>query len=439
MPTSTVEAINLPFEEASAFFRQKARVPTAHWTDVWRTAHSRSFMVAGAASGALLEDFKAEIQKALNEGTTLEEFRKRFDEIVEKHGWAYNGTPGWRAQIIYETNLNSAYSAGRYAQLTEPETKAAFPYWQYQHSGSAHPRLQHLSWNGLTLRCDDTFWQTHYPPNGWRCGCRVRPVSGHDLRRQGKSEPDEAPPLETREWRNPHTGKTSHIPDGIDPGFDYNPGQAWKDGGQGMPVISDGLKPTPPPQATGPAPIAGLPSDQRPKVFDKIEQADAHWTKISQPIFEQWSADEKDVLEVYKTRAGREINQGLRDNDRPDIAALSGVLAAALERSVLPEAALLHRGIGPVELKLYTQARVGEVVRQPGFVSASLSPDIAGKFSTAAIVEIRVPKGIRGALYVHPLPRVQWKQFEVLLNRGSMFRVLQNSAERIILEAINAE
>jgi uncharacterized protein with gpF-like domain len=246
MADAVAAAIDLPFEEAIDFFRGKARVPTEHWTDVWRTAHSHSFMVAGAATDALLEDFQTEIQKALDEGTTLADFRKSFDSIVEKHGWSYNGTPGWRSQIIYETNLSTAYSAGRYAQLTEPETQAAFPYWQYEHSGSSHPRMQHLAWNGLTLRCDDSFWDSHYPPNGWRCGCRVRPISGPDLRRQGKSVPDTAPPVETRPWRNPRTGALHQVPVGIDPGFDYNPGKAWLDGGKAIPVKSPDLTPVGP-------------------------------------------------------------------------------------------------------------------------------------------------------------------------------------------------
>ena len=225
---AVVNALSLPFEEAVAFFRGKARVATDHWTDVWRDAHSRSFMVAGAATDDLLADFQGAIQKALDDGTTLAEFRRDFDAIVEKHGWAYNGTPGWRSRIIYETNLSTAYSAGRYAQMTEADTKAAFPYWEYVHGDSQRPRPQHLAWNGLVLRCDDGFWQSHYPPNGWRCSCSVSPVMERELAEMGKHGPDEAPPVETRPWTNPKTGVTSEVPVGIDPGFDYNPGMAWQ-------------------------------------------------------------------------------------------------------------------------------------------------------------------------------------------------------------------
>lgn len=236
MVDGIVQAIDLPFQEAIDFFRQKTRIPTAHWTDVWRTAHSRGFMVAGAATDDLLADFQKSIRKALESGTTLGTFREEFDAIVEKHGWAYNGSPGWRSRIIYETNLSTAYSAGRYAQLTTPEALAACPYWEYVHSGSRHPRLQHQAWNGLVLRADDPFWASHYPPNGWRCGCRVRPVSDAGLARMGKTAPDSSPEIETRPWRNPKTGEVHQVPVGIDPGFDYNPGMAWQAAGAGIPV-----------------------------------------------------------------------------------------------------------------------------------------------------------------------------------------------------------
>lgn len=247
--TSTAEGIGLPFEEAISYFRGKVRMPADHWTGVWKEAHARAFMVAGATSDALLSDFQQAIQKALTQGTTLAEFRKDFDEIVKRHGWSYTEKhPGWRAQVIYETNLSTAFSAGRYVQQTEPATLAAFPYWIYRHSGNRHPRLMHLGWDGLTLRADDPWWDSHYPPNGWHCGCRVSISSEAGLRRMGKDGPDEAPPLGTKEWRNPKTGEVHQVPVGIDPGFDYNPGKAWKAGRAAeLPVKSEPLRPVGPP------------------------------------------------------------------------------------------------------------------------------------------------------------------------------------------------
>lgn len=216
--TTTAKALDLPFDEAMGFLRQKTAIPTESWRDVWNAAHSKMFMVAGANSRAIVDDFQASIAKALEQGTTLADFRKDFDQIVKRHGWSYNGERGWRTQTIFETNLRTAYAAGRYAQLSEPDTLATFPYWQYNHSGAVHPRVDHLSWNGLCLAADDPFWDTNYPPNGFRCGCFVTPVSRPGLRRLGKPGPDGSPDLDQLGTDQPR---------GVDPSFAYNPGKAW--------------------------------------------------------------------------------------------------------------------------------------------------------------------------------------------------------------------
>lgn len=226
--TTTMSALGLPFEEAIAYLRQKTNVSSTGWTDVWQKANAKAFTVAGATSMALVEDFRREVAKALETGTTLQEFRARFAELVRKHGWEHTGRPGWRARVIYETNLSMAYSAGRYAQQTEPETLAAFPYWQYVHSGAKHPRKQHLAWNGTVLRADDPFWDWAYPPNGWGCGCRVRPVSEAGLKRQGRTGVDQAPERLPIQTINKKTGEVLKGSQGVDFGFDYNPGQIWK-------------------------------------------------------------------------------------------------------------------------------------------------------------------------------------------------------------------
>lgn len=226
--TTTISAIDLPFDEAIRFLREKANVTTRSWTDVYAAAHSRAFMVAGAATEALVADFRREIEKALEQGTTLAEFRAAFDEIVARHGWSHTGSRNWRTRIIFDTNMRTAYAAGRWAQITDPDTIEAFPFWQYNHSGSLHPRQQHLAWDGLTLSADDAFWKTHYPPNGWHCGCFVTALSDRDLTRQGKSGPDEAPDIVFR--AEEVAGRRVMVPLGIDAGFEYNPGEAWLSG-----------------------------------------------------------------------------------------------------------------------------------------------------------------------------------------------------------------
>lgn len=216
---------SLPFAEQIAFFRRKLNLPTESWADVYQHEHDWAFVVAGANRDAIVADFRAAVEKAIADGTTLQEFRRDFDAIVARHGWDYSGGRNWRSRVIYDTNLNTSYAAGRWQQLQSA------PFWQYEHADWVeHPRPQHLAWDGLVLARDDPWWQTHYPPNGWGCHCKVRGLWPRDLQRQGKAGPDQAPQVQ---WLEREIGKNSplgprvvRVPEGIDPGFEYAPGAA---------------------------------------------------------------------------------------------------------------------------------------------------------------------------------------------------------------------
>lgn len=225
MPDSGVTGTALPFDEAIDFFRGKVNVPTRTWTDIWNGAHARAFMIAGAMRAELLNDFRKALDKSI-QGGSFRQFQKDFDSIVARHGWQYNGDRGWRTSVIYRTNMRSAYQAGRYRQMTDPDVLRYRPYWRYVHGDSKRPRPEHLAWHGLVLPADDPFWKTHYPSNGWGCSCRVEALSERQLKKLGKNGPDKSPKIETKPFTNPSTGNTEQVPKGIDPGFAFNVGRA---------------------------------------------------------------------------------------------------------------------------------------------------------------------------------------------------------------------
>lgn len=216
---------SLPFAEQAEFFRRKLNLPTAGWTDIYTHEHDWAFVVAGANRDAIVADFRAAVDRAIVDGTSLEDFRQDFDRIVATHGWDYNGGRNWRSRVIYDTNLATSYAAGRWQQLQ------AAPYWQYEHQDWVqHPREEHVAWNGLVLAREDAWWRTHFPPNGWGCHCTVRGLWEGDLARLGKSGPDQAPAVNEVErtigQRSVNGPRTVRVPEGIDPGFEYAPGAA---------------------------------------------------------------------------------------------------------------------------------------------------------------------------------------------------------------------
>ncbi|HCG8184419.1 F protein [Vibrio parahaemolyticus] len=211
---------SLPFEEQIAYFRNKVNVPTERWADMWKQAHDRSFIVAGAMKDDLLADFRLAVDKAISEGKSLNWFKSEFKHIVAKHGWEHNGHANWRSQVIYETNLRQSYTAGREQQIEQ--IKHRRPYGIYKHSGSEHPRHDHLSWNNMVLPLDDPWWKTHTPINGFGCKCKKLTASKRTLDRLGL-EVSQAPKIEHYDWVDKVTGEVHRVPKGVDPGFDYTP------------------------------------------------------------------------------------------------------------------------------------------------------------------------------------------------------------------------
>ncbi|WP_032092044.1 phage minor head protein [Necropsobacter rosorum] len=207
------------FENQAKYFEKKLNLKTNSYLDILGEEHDYFFVVAGANRNEVLTEFRQAIDEAILNGETLESFRKRFDEIVAKTGWEYNGGRNWRTRIIYDTNVYSSYNRGRLQQHLELAEN--MPYWEYQHNDNAHPRLEHMAWDGLVLRYDDPWWRYHYPVKAYGCHCTVIAHDEMDLDHYGKKL-GTAPPVEMEQKTvgirsgNP---RTVTIPKGTDVGF----------------------------------------------------------------------------------------------------------------------------------------------------------------------------------------------------------------------------
>jgi SPP1 gp7 family putative phage head morphogenesis protein len=225
--------------KALEFFRGKGYATSFGWQEVWQYEHDLAFTVAKMANVDMLRDVRMAVDKAIAQGQTLEQFKKELQPRLMEAGWwgkaemvdpltgesklVQLGSPR-RLQTIFETNIQTSYSAGHWAQIRQ--TKDDAPYLMYDAVGDANTRAEHAAWDGLVLPADDPWWQEHFPPNDWGCRCGVIQLSADQAAAMGKAQPDKAPPDQMREYTNPRTGEVSEVPKGVGPGWAYAPGSS---------------------------------------------------------------------------------------------------------------------------------------------------------------------------------------------------------------------
>lgn len=229
-------ALDLAPQAALRFFRGKGLKGSFSWQDMWQEEHDAAFTVAKMMDVDLLRDVRDAVEQAIANGETFAAFRKKLEPELVKRGWwgqADMEDPQTgevkrvqlgsvrRLETIFRVNMQMTYSAGDWEQIAE--TANAAPFLMYDAIDDNRTRPSHKAWDGTVLRWDDPWWQTHRPPNGWNCRCSTIQLSARDLRAMGKSV-GTAPPVTTREFTNRRTGEITRVPDGIDPGFAYNPG-----------------------------------------------------------------------------------------------------------------------------------------------------------------------------------------------------------------------
>lgn len=228
-------------KEALEYFRAKGWRVSFDYREVWAAEHAAVFTVAKAMQMDILRSIREAVDKAHTEGVGFQEFARQLKPRLVDMGWwgrrdmrdpytqevreVQLASPR-RLQTIYRVNLCTARSAGQWVRAWR--TKELRPYLLYRLGPSREHRLQHVQWNGLLLPVDDPFWNSHYPPNGWGCKCHLRQISQQerDLLARSGGYALEAPPIARREWINRRTGEVTHVPVGIDPGWDVNPGKA---------------------------------------------------------------------------------------------------------------------------------------------------------------------------------------------------------------------
>lgn len=245
--------LDLEPKDAVAFFGGKGEQLAWDYTEVMGEANVHAFTVAKATSLELLRTIRAETAKAIGPGQSFEQFKKALRPRLEEMGWwgkkevldidtgeitqAQLGSVR-RLRTIYQANVQTAYMAGRYKRYVSNAVDR--PYWRYVAIMDGRTRPAHAALNGKVFRWDDPIWKVIWPPNGWGCRCRIVALTQAEFDALGLPLEDGSEMIFETEVPINRDGDMVTVK-GVrytdasgkqrtfqpDPGWDYNPGEAW--------------------------------------------------------------------------------------------------------------------------------------------------------------------------------------------------------------------
>ena len=179
-------------EEAWRYFERLGVVDRDTFDGLADDAKLRAFTVAGVIKEDLLTDLYQGIDVALREGATFEEFKAAADEFFQRRGLA--GPKPWHLETVFRNNVQTAYMAGRYKQMTGAASMR--PYWQYAAVMDGATRPAHAAMNGKVYHIGHPVWNTWYPPNGHNCRCDIWTLSEDEVQARGLQVQASGAPVE---------------------------------------------------------------------------------------------------------------------------------------------------------------------------------------------------------------------------------------------------
>lgn len=150
------------------------------------------YAFSSAKSYSLVKQMTEGLIDADGNVLSLANYKAKATEILGKYNEVY-------LPAEYDTAIASAQMGAQWNRYQE--SKDALPNLRFSTAGDDRVRDDHASLDGVVKPIDDPFWDSHYPPLGWRCRCDVE---------QTASTVTNAPSLsinEVNEYFRHNTGK----------------------------------------------------------------------------------------------------------------------------------------------------------------------------------------------------------------------------------------
>lgn len=191
-----VSADPLKFDHAIAAFRDRVPLTRKEWNKLEGDEEDFAFTVSGVAQADMVAQVYEAVDKAIEDGETLDDFRGRVGDMLYDQ---WGGPDPVRLETIFRTNVNEAYNDGREAIFRSPEVLADRPIWRFELIDDEDLCEICEACQGVILPADDPWWDDHRPILHMRCRCSFTALSREEAHDAGYDSDDEGPEVEPQE------------------------------------------------------------------------------------------------------------------------------------------------------------------------------------------------------------------------------------------------
>lgn len=184
----TLDPFDMPFDEAIKALADKTPTLYKDLDETIKEVGNKVFYIKRATDIEVTKKIYEALQKNLQNGGTLQDFRKDIESVLNKAGMSDNG---WYSSLVYRQNMANAYAAGHYKQQKAMEKH--FPYWLYNDIRDNRESeicreisgRDDITQDFRIYMSNDPIWDIIYPPNHFNCRSNVIALSKYDMEDYG--------------------------------------------------------------------------------------------------------------------------------------------------------------------------------------------------------------------------------------------------------------
>jgi SPP1 gp7 family putative phage head morphogenesis protein len=185
--------LSLPFDEAVAFFASKRVMSPAEFDAIEDRFREGGFVARGLASERTVEVARDLIERLLSQGLTLADVRAQLTTADTEAASSLGISPAfpWYLDTVVRTNIATAYGAGRWQAMNDPNVVALRPFTQVRTSGDSRVRASHRLLDGKVFRLGSDLAAYYARPGGFNCRCTNVTLSQRQMDARGLTETTE--------------------------------------------------------------------------------------------------------------------------------------------------------------------------------------------------------------------------------------------------------